>query len=128
MTDERQHEMDRLHCLLDLDADEVVEYNIDNPGQVTVRLQRRFQSSDIPAEACEILGIPHRPSLALIKKRVEKIVGVDASDASPEEAHGEQDSLYEDVLRCVHEGHPDAAAMVAEALRVADSKGTRWYS
>lgn len=123
-----QREMDHLIDLLELDKTEVVEFNIEQPGQVTVVLRRTWQSSDIPAAACEILGIPHRPSLALVKKRAEAIITKDNSDTDPEGAHADQDALFVDVLRCVAEDHPDAAAMVNEALRVPSVGGTRWYA
>lgn len=124
---DRPTRQNHLARLLDLDPAEIVEYTLDHPGKVTVTLRRLWQSSDIPAEACDILGIPHRPSLTAITNTVNKILNLDDSDRSPEDAHIAQDRLYEDVLRCVAEDHPNAADMVAQALLVADSKGTRWY-
>jgi hypothetical protein len=62
-----------------------------------------------------------------VRARVEAILAMDERNDAPEKAHGEQDELYVAILRTAAEGH-DVTAMAAEALRVEESGGVRWYS
>lgn len=89
---------------------------------------QRYQIRDAHAHAKEH---PMAKDLTLdnVRQRADKIVEMDRGDqGDPEAAHGDQDELYEDVLRAVATGHPDARAMATECLRVAESGGTRWYA
>lgn len=66
--------------------------------------------------------------LQRVRDRAARIVEMDDTDADPEAAHAEQDELWLEVLRAVAAGHPDAAEMAAECVRVAETDGTRWYA
>jgi hypothetical protein len=46
----------------------------------------------------------------------------------PESAHGYEDDLYKQVLRAIADGHPNAAAIAAEVLALADLDFQRWYA
>lgn len=52
--------------------------------------------------------------------RVEAMAGDDGG------AHSEEDRLYQDVLRAIAEGSPDAAALASVALRTAEVDFARW--
>jgi hypothetical protein len=68
-------------------------------------------------------------TLADVHQRTEDILEMDRHNGDPEGAHQAQDGLYVDVLRAVVAGHPDAAAMAENCLRIADSEtGSRWYA
>lgn len=62
-----------------------------------------------------------------IGRRVDTVVDMDRR-GDYEEAHAFQDGIYEDVLRAVANGHPDAQDMAAEALRMIETGGTRQYA
>lgn len=63
-----------------------------------------------------------------IRQRVEAILAADDDDSDPETAHWNQDRLYVDVLKAAVDGHPHHMQMAREALRLAESGGTRWYA
>jgi hypothetical protein len=67
-------------------------------------------------------------TLADVHRRTEEILEMDRHDGDPEGAHYAQDGLYVDVLRAVVAGHPDAAAMAKDCLRIGESEGTRWWA
>jgi hypothetical protein len=67
-------------------------------------------------------------TLEEVHRRTEHVLEMDHHDADPEMAHGAQDRLYVDVLKAVVAGHPDAAAMATDVLRIEDSDGTRWWA
>jgi hypothetical protein len=67
-------------------------------------------------------------TLEEVHRRTERVLEMDRTDADPETAHGDQDDLYVAVLKAVVAGHPDAAAMARECLRIEDSGGTRWWA
>lgn len=62
-----------------------------------------------------------------VGSRVDEVIGMDGR-GDVESAHLRQDRIYVDVLRAVADGHPDAQDMAAEALRIAETGGERWYS
>jgi len=67
-------------------------------------------------------------TLAEVHRRTEEVLEMDRDDGDPESAHHAQDRLYVGVLRAVVAGHPDAAAMAENCLRIEDSGGTRWWA
>lgn len=58
-----------------------------------------------------------------IRRRIDSI---NADD--PEGAHGEEDSIWEDVLHAIVAGHPDPAAIAEAALKTMDLDFPRWYA
>jgi len=75
------------------------------------------------------MGVKVAPlTLEFVRERVEKILEMDRHNHDPKVAHDFQDHLYEAVLRLVVADHPDAKAMAAECLKVAESDGVRWYA
>jgi hypothetical protein len=69
----------------------------------------------------------HVITLSDVQARAGEILRKDQADADPESAHCDQDELYEDVLRAVADGHPDAQEMARACIPIADNAGTRWY-
>jgi hypothetical protein len=67
-------------------------------------------------------------TLEVVRRRTEEVLEADRHDADPESAHHAQDRLYVLVLAAAAAGHPDAAAMARECLRIEDSDGTRWWA
>lgn len=76
----------------------------------------------------EAVPMSEKLTLEGVRQRTEQVLAMDRHDADPESAHSAQDRLYVDVLRAVVAGHPDAAAMAEDCLRVEDSDGTRWWA
>lgn len=58
-----------------------------------------------------------------VKNNVLKIYEMKGDD---EAAHGEEDRLYEDVLREMVAGNPEAQEMAKEALKTQDINFSRW--
>lgn len=52
----------------------------------------------------------------------------DTYNGDPEAAHSMEDALYCRVLHLVVEGHPQAAALAAEALKAEGWNVERWYA
>ena len=67
-------------------------------------------------------------TLEEVHELTEKILEADRHNGDPESAHHAQDRLYVAVLTATAAGHPDAAAMAAECLRIEKSDGSRWYA
>ncbi|QBJ94514.1 hypothetical protein D0Z67_29545 (plasmid) [Streptomyces seoulensis] len=59
-----------------------------------------------------------------INERVAQI----AASGDDEEQHGMEDSLYEDVLKAIAEGAPNASELAAAALKTKDMDFSRWYA
>jgi len=61
-----------------------------------------------------------------VRDRIAAIATAD--DEYTGRAHRLRDDLYADVLRAVANGHPDAAAMAAEALRAEQLNIKLWFA
>lgn len=60
---------------------------------------------------------------------VEKVAEIAAmSGLDDEAAHSLEDALYREVLEAIADGHPDSAALAAEALRTKGIEFCRWYA
>lgn len=66
-----------------------------------------------------------RVTVEAVRARVEQIRAV-SEQPDAELAHSEEDALYEEVLRAVAGGHPDAAALARAALETKKLKFDRW--
>jgi hypothetical protein len=64
-----------------------------------------------------------------IRARVEKVRALALDERDNEDAHGEEDDLYRDVLRAIAAGQcEDPAACAAEAVKTAEFDYDRWYA
>lgn len=70
------------------------------------------------------------PTIEAVGRQVEQLAGDRYHpDSDWENWHQTEDQLHHDVLRIIAAGHPDPAALAAEALRTLDIEGvTRWYA
>lgn len=59
-----------------------------------------------------------------VKQRVAEIRAIGRRD--PEVSHGNEDALWENVLRAIADGAPNAAELAREALETAKIDFARW--
>lgn len=58
----------------------------------------------------------------------EQIALISAASGDDERQHGLEDSLYEDVLKAIAEGAPNASELAAAALKTKEMEFCRWYA
>lgn len=61
-----------------------------------------------------------------VKARLAEIA--ESAKDDDESAHACEDDLHQDVLQAIADGHPDAAALAAEALKSVQITFYRWYA
>lgn len=57
---------------------------------------------------------------------IASVAEIEAIKMDDEAAHGKEDSLREDVLRAIADGHPDARGLAVEALKTSEINFSRW--
>lgn len=63
-----------------------------------------------------------------LKQRIAALAKSAANYLDCEYLHGEEDSIWSDVLREIAAGAPNAAELAAEALKTKEIEFDRWYS